>query len=187
MAGRPPGGVLVSTDPIVVAYDPIWPKEFAALASVLAEALGPIAREIHHVGSTAIPGMAAKPILDIDVELAPGVHAAAVSAALARLGYEYQGDQGISGRYAYRSLSPAVPFCKERAVWPHHHLYVCPHDSMELERHLRFRNRLRSSAQLRKEYLQVKQEALARAKGVRQVYVDEKERLGLAFFRKVLG
>ena len=79
-----------------------------------------------------------------------------------------------------------MPFSQHRAVWPHHHLYVCPHGSRELARHLLFRARLRGSAALRQEYLELKQEALRSAAGVRQVYVDEKARLGEAFFHKVL-
>ena len=73
------------------------------------------------------------------------------------------------------------------AAWPTHHLYVCPHGSVELARHLLFRDKLRHSAELRQEYLQLKQECLRRANGERQVYVDEKERMGAAFFNKVLN
>ena len=171
----------------MVEYDPAWPREFDALAAVLTPALGPLARSIHHVGSTAIPGMAAKPLLDIDIELAPGVSILAASEALAPLGYQYEGDLGVKDRYAYRRLSPAVPFSQGRAAWPSHHLYVCPHGSAELARHLLFRDRLRTCSSLLRQYLDLKHEALRRAKGVRQVYVDEKARLGEPFFRKVLG
>ena len=131
--------------------------------------------------------MLAKPILDIDIELAPDVPVAAASAVLASLGYEYEGDLGIADRHAYRNVSPAVPFSKQRTVWPCHHLYVCPHGSIELARHLLFRDKLRSSEVLREEYRELKQVALRRAGGVRQVYVDEKERLGAAFFHRVLN
>jgi GrpB-like predicted nucleotidyltransferase (UPF0157 family) len=172
---------------IVVEYDPAWPEAFDALAAVLAPVLGPLAKAIHHVGSTAIPGMAAKPVLDIDIELAPGATVAAASEALARLGYEYQGDKGIKDRYAYRQTSASVPFAEGCQAWPSHHLYVCPHGSAELARHLLFRDRLRADPALLREYLELKHEALQRANGVRQVYVDEKARLGDAFFRKVLG
>lgn len=177
----------MGVNPIVVAHDPAWAQEFEALATVLAAALGPLARAIHHVGSTAIPGLPAKPILDIDIELAPGVPVEAATAALAPLGYQYRGDQGIPERYAYLNTTPAVPFCGHRAVWPPHHLYVCPHGSRELARHLLFRDKLRARAELRQEYWELKQEALRRAEGVRQVYVDEKARLGAAFFQRVLG
>jgi GrpB-like predicted nucleotidyltransferase (UPF0157 family) len=69
----------------------------------------------------------------------------------------------------------------------HHHLYVCPHGSRELARQLLFRDRLRASEALRQEYIGIKREALRRAGGVRQVYVDEKAKLGDTFFRRVLS
>ena len=136
---------------------------------------------------TSIPGMAAKPVLDIDIELAPGVTIAAATAALEPLGYQYHGEQGIPQRYVYKCGSLTGPSSPKCAAWPTHHLYVCPHDSAELARHLLFRDKLRHSAELRQEYLQLKQECLRRANGERQVYVDEKERMGAAFFNKVLN
>jgi GrpB-like predicted nucleotidyltransferase (UPF0157 family) len=65
------------------------------------------------------------------------------------------------------------------------HLYACPNGSLELARHLRLRDRLRASALLRQEYRELKQQALSIAAGVRQIYVDEKERLGHEFFEQV--
>lgn len=172
---------------IVIEYDSKWPQHFEALSEVLRQALGDHARHIHHVGSTSIPGMLAKPIIDIDVELVPGVPVEYATAVLGSIGYEFEGDRGIRDRYAYKNVSVAVPFSEHRDVWPDHHLYVCPHNSLELARHLLFRDRLRSSSELRDAYVEIKREALRRSGGVRQVYVEEKERLGDAFFRKVIG
>src|SRR5512134_880963 len=95
--------------PLVVEYDPTWAEEFEALAAVLAEAFGSHILNIYHVGSTAIPGMMAKPVLDLDVELAPGIAIDTATRILAALGYEYEGDLGIPERYAYRNPSSAVP------------------------------------------------------------------------------
>ncbi len=173
--------------PLVVEYDPKWIEEFDAIAVVLAEAFGSLANNIYHVGSTAIPGMIAKPVLDIDVELAPGVDIPTATSILIPIGYEYEGDLGIPDRYAYRNTSPAVPFSNYRTSWMHHHLYVCPHESAELAKMLLFRDKLRNSAVLRKEYMQLKQKVLRIAKGVRQIYVDEKTRLGDDFFKRVLN
>ena len=170
---------------IVVDYDPAWPVEAEALMAVLAPAVGTLAIAIHHVGSTAIPGMIAKPVLDIDIELAPEATVAAATVALATLGYTFEGDKGIPDRYAYGRPSSDVPSSATRTAWPAHHLYVCTHNSAELARHLRFRDRLRESAALRDAYTAIKQEALQRAQGVRQVYVDEKARLGAAFYARV--
>ena len=168
--------------PLVVEYDPKWVDEFDAIAVVIAEAFGSLVNNIYHVGSTAIPGMIAKPVLDIDVEFAPAVDITTATKILTSIGYEYEGDLGVPDRYAYRNTSPAVPFSKYRTSWMHHHLYVCPHDSAELVRMLLFRDKLRNSAELRKEYMEIKQKVLQLAKGVRQIYVDEKARLGDSFF-----
>lgn len=172
---------------IAVDYDPAWQEEFEALAAVLRPTLAGLARQIHHVGSTSIPGMPAKPVIDIDVELLPGVLIDAATVALESLGYQFEGDLGIRDRYAYKSVSAAAPFSEHRQEWPHHHLYVCPHNSLELARHLLFRDRLRESVELREAYVAIKREALRRARGVRQVYVDEKQRLAGAFIRQVVG
>jgi GrpB-like predicted nucleotidyltransferase (UPF0157 family) len=172
---------------LVVEYDPKWVGEFEAISIVILEAFGSLARNIHHVGSTAIPEMIAKPVLDIDVELAPEVEITTATKILTTLGYDYEGDLGIPNRYAYRNTSPAVPFSKHRTSWMHHHLYVCPFNSAELARMLLFRDRLRNSADLRREYMKIKQDALRLAKGVRQIYVDEKARLGDSFFKRVLN
>lgn len=175
------------SNPIVVDYDPAWVGDFEALAAVLRPAVDGLAREVHHVGSTSIPGMPAKPIIDIDIELLPGVFVDAATVALGPLGYRFNGDQGIEDRYAYNRTSAAVPFAEHRQEWPNHHLYVCPHYSRELARHLLFRDRLRESAELREAYIAIKREALRRANAVRQVYVDEKEKLARAFIRRVVG
>lgn len=157
----------MSDNPIVVEYDPAWPRQFEAIAAVLADAMGALAVRIHHIGSTSIPGMAAKPVLDIDIELAPGVTVAAATAALEPLGYKYEGEKGIPDRHAYKNISSAVPYSPECATWLDHHLYVCPHGAAELARHLLFRDKLRNSAALRQEYLELKQECLRRARGER--------------------
>ncbi len=172
---------------LVVQYDPQWAEEFDQIAIVLKEAFGSFMSRICHVGSTAIPGMAAKPVLDIIVELAPGVTITTATEILTPMGYEYEGNLGIPDRYAYRNTSPAVPFSKRRSSWMHHHLYICPYSTPEFARMLLFRDKLRNSLELRKEYMEIKQQALQRAQGIRQIYVDEKARLGDSFFKRVLN
>ena len=90
-------------------HDPQWSRHFHELRKVLAAGLHDRAAAIHHIGSTSIPGMLAKPILDISVELAEGVEVSDATAALAPLGYKFQGDLGIPQRYAYRRDSEQVP------------------------------------------------------------------------------
>ncbi|MDI7274595.1 MAG: hypothetical protein QME94_01315 [Anaerolineae bacterium] len=90
-------------------------------------------------------------------------------------------------RRLHRNLTPAVPFWAHRAAWSHHHLYACPCDPAELAWDLRFRGSLSGSEALREGDLARKRQALRRAGGPRQVYVDEKARLAAAFFSKMLG
>jgi GrpB-like predicted nucleotidyltransferase (UPF0157 family) len=129
---------------VLVPYDPSWPDTFAALRAVLAGSLGPVALAIEHVGSTAVPGLAAKPILDIDVVIESNEQLPDAVRRLGGLGYDYQGDLGIAGREAFGRSGDDVPRDGSGRLWPAHHLYVCPLGSAELARHLAFRDYLRA-------------------------------------------
>ncbi len=118
----------------VVEYDPQWPEHFVMLRTSIANALDHLAAAIEHVGSTAVPGLAAKPIIDIDVLLTPQASLSTAIDRLSPLGYVHQGNLGIPEREAF--LSPANSV--------RHHLYVCPSGSREFRRHLAFRNYLRA-------------------------------------------
>jgi GrpB-like predicted nucleotidyltransferase (UPF0157 family) len=120
-------------DRIVIAdYDPHWPGYFESLRSRISAALGSMAAAIEHVGSTAVPGLAAKPIIDLDVLLGSADDLPTAIQRLASLGYEHQGDLGIPGREAFRCASGVA-----------HHLYVCHPGSDEYRRHIAFRDFLR--------------------------------------------
>lgn len=146
---------------VVASYDAAWEERFREIREELEAALGDLALRIEHVGSTAVPGLPAKPILDIDVVIRDyGVFDAAVS-ALKEIGYEHKGDLGITGREAFRYDG------KEHLM--KHHLYVCPEDSPELRRHLAFRDYLRTHPEDAAEYGRVKKEGAA-------LYPDDVER-----------
>lgn len=134
---------------VLVAYDDQWPIQFEALAHVFKTACGSSVNAIHHVGSTSVPGLLAKPILDIDLEIDPEAFAT-VKAHLERLGYSHEGDLGIVGREAFKN--PQSPF-------PKHHLYVCVTGSAELKRHVAFRDALRKDPVLRDTYALIKRQA----------------------------
>jgi GrpB-like predicted nucleotidyltransferase (UPF0157 family) len=119
---------------IVLDYDPNWPELFQSLRKRIADALGNMAVAIEHVGSTAVPELAAKPIIDIDVLLASETMLPTAVERLASLGYIHQGNLGIAEREAF--LAPAND--------PPHHLYVCPPCSAEFRRHMAFRDYLRA-------------------------------------------
>lgn len=146
--------VLMRTKRVVVEkYDPAWAQDFEKIRNELCGALGGLFVSIEHVGSTSVPGLSAKPVIDIDVVIEDyGVFAQVVE-ALSGIGYEHEGDLGIAGREAFRYSG------KEHLK--KHHLYVCPRDSGELRRHVAFRDYLRAYPEAAEEYGRVKMEGAA--------------------------
>ena len=145
-------------------YDPLWPVRFEMLRAPIAAALGPLAAAIEHVGSTAVPGLAAKPIIDIDVLLTCSADLAGAVTALAPLGYRHEGDLGIVGPESFRPLPDTFP----------HHLYVCLPHSAEFHRHLTFRDHLRAHAQDASAYALLKRQLAAKFATDRAAYTQAK-------------
>src|SRR6266550_8588256 len=141
----------------------MWPDEFERLRIRVAGAVGDVAVAIEHVGSTAVPGLAAKPVIDMVVVVEPHDLQTAV-ARLVAIGYVHQGNRGVEGREAF-----GVPEGERR-----HHLYVSPTDSEELRAQLAFRNRLRADPELAAEYEALKRELAWRFVDDRVGYTDAK-------------
>ncbi len=156
----------------VVAYDPSWPEQFAAIRDRIAPALAGIADSIEHVGSTAVPGLSAKPVVDVDVVVPDGVAAARAIEALATLGYRHLGDLGIPGREAFRRPAGTPP----------HNLYVSLAGSLGLRNHLALRERLRRDPDARAAYGALK-EQLARHLSDVAAYVEAKTDLIVSLLR----
>ena len=135
---------------IVLPYDAQWKRDFTAIKTELQEALDGLALRIEHVGSTSVPGLSAKPIIDIDVVIRNESILDAAIEALGRIGYRHEGNYGIIGREAFGYEG------KEHLR--DHHLYVCPQNSPELKRHIAFRDYLRSHPEAVREYSRVKEE-----------------------------
>ncbi|MFH8609985.1 GrpB family protein [Streptomyces sp. NPDC018029] len=103
------------TDRIVVSgYAPQWPERFEDLRQMLAPHVAGLALSIEHVGSTAVPGCAAKPIIDLDIVVSEVAAMPELIFRLAGQGYQHEGDLGIQGREAFQS--PPAGF--------EHHLYA---------------------------------------------------------------
>ena len=85
----------------LVDYDPLWKSAFIEERERIAEALGDVAKGIEHYGSTAVPGMRAKPILDILVGVNPLDDWAKCRVPLEGLGYDYAANAGISGHHIF--------------------------------------------------------------------------------------
>src|SRR6202453_458187 len=132
---------------VVVEYDPGWPELFQFFRARIVTALGGLATAVEHVGSTAVVGLAAKPIIDMDVLLVSADALPTAIERLASLGYAHQGDLGIPEREAFLAPAGESP----------HHLYVCPPHSREFRRHLALRDYLRSHPKEAKVYGDLKQ------------------------------
>jgi GrpB-like predicted nucleotidyltransferase (UPF0157 family) len=151
-------------DPIVIVdYDPAWPGEFERLRGRAHAATGELALRIEHVGSTAVPGLAAKPVIDLVVVVAPGDVSSAVE-RLQTVGYTPRGNLGVAGREAF-----SVPPGEAR-----HHLYVCPADSEELRAQLAFRDRLRTDRELAAAYEALKRRLAELHRDDRPAYTEAK-------------
>src|ERR1700740_2427681 len=93
----------------VVAYDPEWPAMFDGMRCWLQSAVSDVAVAIEHVGSTAVPGLAAKPIIDIDVVIPSREEVPAMVTRLTALGYEHRGNLGIEDREAFCAPRDCLP------------------------------------------------------------------------------
>lgn len=83
---------------IVVPYDDKWPEMFEAESSLIKTLLGGVAKSIHHIGSTSVPGLSAKPVIDILLEVSNINELDRYNSAMTRAGYIARGENGISGR-----------------------------------------------------------------------------------------
>ena len=154
-------------------YDKGWPKTFESLAARIRPALGDLVERIEHVGSTAVPGLAARPIIDIVIVIKNRTHLQDAIARLAAIGYQHEGDLAIPGREAFR----------QPASLPVHHLYVCARHARELKRHLDFRDDLVWSKTLRSRYADLKRQLAVKFPNNRQAYVLGKSE----FIERALG
>jgi GrpB-like predicted nucleotidyltransferase (UPF0157 family) len=138
-----------SRSPIIVAdYNELWPALFEEFAGPVREAVADLGAHVEHVGSTAVAGLAAKPIIDIDVVVRSHDDVAGAIERLRAIGYTYQGDKGIRGREAF--LWP-------RGVTPHH-IYVVVSGSQPHINHVEFRDYLRAHPGVAAQYGELKRE-----------------------------
>lgn len=153
----------------IVDYDPMWPARFDAERERLARHLP--GAEIHHIGSTAVPGSPAKPVIDV-MALVEDVDAP-IAVLVEQGGYEYPEafNATLTGR---RWL------CRPSAALRTHHLHLVENRA-ELDRHLRFRDRLRASPALVQEYARLKRDLAERFGDDRERYSEAKS----AFVRHI--
>ena len=162
---------------LVQQYSPEWPAWFLRIRGVLRQALGNTFLSIQHVGSTAIPGMVAKPIIDIDIVIETE-NFGEVRRRLAGLGYTHEGDKGVAGRESFDLKDEALS-----RTLPVHHLYVCPKNSPALREHLAFRDFLRRDRDYHQRLCNLKLALVEKHGGNRQAYMDGKEAVSYTHLR----
>jgi len=159
---------------MIEPYNPNWKIEFEKLKAIFTAALMPFHPDVQHVGSTAIPGLCAKPILDIDLIVTDKAHVAAISQKLEQMGYLNRGEQGIAGRFAFRQTSDYTPTTGTKQKWQAHHLYVCLSDSLALKNHLLFRDALLHDHSLTGRYADLKMTLMNERGITREEYTKRK-------------
>ena len=152
----------------IADYNPRWQEWFAEIVAYLSSGLDDVSCRFEHVGSTAIPGMRAKPIIDLDIVIPAGGFVA-IKEHLESLGYVHQGDLGLAGREAF-DLADA----KARFQLPEHHLYVCEEGTHELRKHLAYREFMRRHPEWRDRLNSLKVELCHRHENDRQAYIEGK-------------
>lgn len=157
---------------LIEPYSPNWIRQFDAIQQKFENSLGDINYFIEHVGSTAVPNLDAKPIIDIDIVYHTTEDFEKIKCCLETIGYFHNGNQGIHGREVFKRNGTTANEILDNV---HHHLYVCPADSKALERHILSRNFLRKNEWARLKYQQLKYELADMAHQDRKVYAALKE------------
>ncbi|MEJ2754159.1 MAG: GrpB family protein [Chloroflexota bacterium] len=133
-------------DPLVLhQYDPNWPKRFLEEEQAVSDLLGEEVIAIHHVGSTSVPGLLAKSIIDIALEIRQYPPSQALIEALASIGYEHMGESGVRGRHWFRKGRPRS-----------FHIHAAPENGEVARAQVQLRDFLRKHPEAAKEYEDIK-------------------------------
>lgn len=151
----------------VVAYDPAWRRDFEAESKRIVQALGNIAVHLHHIGSTAIPGIFAKPIIDLILEVDDTTKLDHRSATMENLGYKPMGEYGIPGRrYFHKDNASGIRT---------HQIHAFNANSDDIERHLAFRDYMIAHPAEAQTYGELKQKLAREHPNDIKAYMDGKD------------
>ena len=157
----------------VSPYREGWKNLFEIEKRDIEKAIGDYIKDIQHVGSTSIPGMSAKPILDIAIAVKDFEEARICINPLCDMGYTFKGENGIPRRHYFLKGEPCT-----------HHIHMLEKDSEEWEKLILFRDYLRSHQNTAEEYNQLKRNLSERLQGDRKAYQDAKGDFVEAVIRK---
>ncbi|KAA9002011.1 GrpB family protein [Affinibrenneria salicis] len=134
---------------IIVDYNEQWPGLFAAESSLLQITLGKVISRIHHIGSTSVPGLAAKPVIDIMLEVVGLSELDNCHSAMEQAGYTARGENGIPNRRYF------IKGGNQRS----HHVHAFTVGDMQIVKHLAFRDYLIKNKKAADEYVEIKRAA----------------------------
>jgi GrpB-like predicted nucleotidyltransferase (UPF0157 family) len=149
----------------VVPYNPDWPQMFEAEAELIKKALGDNCIAIHHIGSTAVPGLSAKPVIDILPVVKSLIEVDRSVKAMEQIGYEALGEYGI----------PLRRFFQKGGDFRTHHVHVFEKGNPAISRHLQFRDWLRTHPGDAKAYQELKFKLASKFPNDSESYVKGKE------------
>lgn len=158
---------------VVVDYDPHWVDTFERVRAQVWPAVREVASGVEHVGSTSVPGLAAKPIVDVVVVVPNASDVALGIERLAAIGYVHRGNLGIEGREAFENP----------AGLPAHHLYLCPTGSAPLANFRALRDHLRAHPESAAAYAALKRRLAAEFPHDVESYVSGKSDFILGVLR----
>jgi len=162
---------------LVQKYNPEWPRWFEEIKRFLGENIAQACIRIEHVGSTSIPGMIAKPIIDIIIVIEPE-RWGGMKSLLEERGYYHEGDKGIKDREVFRLT--------DETLLPEHHLYVNPKHSFEIKRETAFRDYLKTHKADRERLSALKWSLAEQFDNDRYPYMDGKAALCREITEKAL-
>ncbi len=156
---------------LVEKYNPEWTKWFEEIKAFLGEKISQTCIRIEHVGSTSVPGMTAKPIIDL-ILVIESQDFGELKELLAERGYYHEGDQGIKDREVFKLKDTSII-----SLIPRHHLYVCPEHSAELKKEIAFREFLRRSKEYAERLSELKWSLAEAFNNDREAYMEGKAAL----------
>lgn len=149
----------------VVPYNPLWAAQFESERSAIAASLGDVLDQAHHIGSTAVEGLSAKPIIDIILEVHSLESLDQATSKLELMGYEAKGEFGIPGRRYFR----------KGGFYRTHQIHAFKSGDPNVLRHLAFRNYLKAHPDILREYAELKARLAADCNDDLDRYCDGKD------------
>lgn len=168
---------------LIVQYNPDWVNQFEKIREKLSKSLTGITINIEHIGSTSIPTLAAKPIVDIDIIYKESSDFEHIKKNLEWLGYFHNGNQDVDGREVFKIRNVNDDGFLDKIP---HHLYVCKYDCGELQRHLLFRDYLRKNEVARNFYQNLKYQIADEANNDKKLYANIKEIKANSFINYII-